>query len=56
MYQTLDGAETGYWDADARDWVVDNSYADSIDQALEVARGGAPELLNVAVPAPKEVR
>jgi hypothetical protein len=56
MYQTLDGAETGYWDANAKNWVVDNSYADAVDQAMEVAGGGAPELLSVAIPAPKEVR
>ena len=24
MYRTLDGSETGYWDADQKDWVVDD--------------------------------
>src|SRR5690606_37669560 len=38
MYRTLDGAETGYWDASQRTWVVDNSYADEIERALRVAR------------------
>src|SRR5688572_15923759 len=57
MYQTLDGTETGYWDTQAKNWVVDDSYAESVAQALSVARQeGAPELLNVPVPAPQEVQ
>jgi hypothetical protein len=57
MYQTKDGLETGYWDAQAKNWVVDESYAESVAQALSVARAeGAPELLNVPVPAPQEAR
>jgi hypothetical protein len=57
MYQTLDGSETGYWDTQAKNWVVDDSYAESVAQAMSVARQeGAPELLNVPVPAPQEVQ
>jgi hypothetical protein len=57
MYRTLDGAETGYWDADQGTWVVDPSYAEAVEQAIRTARGdGAPELLTVPVPAPQEVR
>jgi hypothetical protein len=57
MYRTLDGAETGYWDANEKNWVVDDSYAEAVEEALRVARGdGAPELLTVPVPAPQEVR
>ncbi len=57
MYQTLDGTETGYWDTQAKNWVIDDSYAESVAQALSVARQeGAPELLNVPVPAPQEVQ
>jgi vacuolar-type H+-ATPase subunit E/Vma4 len=57
MYQTLDGSETGYWDANSRSWKVDNSYAAAVEQALRVARReGAPELLTVPVPAPEEAR
>jgi hypothetical protein len=57
MYQTLDGSETGYWDAQAKNWVVDEAYAEDVAQALSVAREeGAPELLNVPVPAPQEAR
>lgn len=55
MYQTLDGSETGYWDAGAREWVRDDSYARAIKSALAVAKKvGAPDLLQVPVPAPVE--
>ncbi|MEX2122468.1 MAG: DUF3450 domain-containing protein [Woeseia sp.] len=57
MYRTLDGSETGYWDAGQKQWVVDNSYAEAIEQAIRVAnQDGAPELLTVPVPAPQEVQ
>jgi hypothetical protein len=57
MYRTLDGSETGYWDADQKNWVVDASYHDAVEEAIRVARGdGAPDLLTVPVPAPQEVR
>jgi hypothetical protein len=57
MYRTLDGSETGYWDAKQKKWTPDASYKDDIQQALRVARGqGAKELLIVPVPAPEEVR
>lgn len=57
MYRTLDGAETGYWDAIQEQWVVDNSYAEAVDQAFRVAnQEGAPELLTVPVPAPEEAQ
>lgn len=57
MYQTLDGKETGYWDAAGRRWVVDASYAHDVEEALRVARKqGAPDLLMVPVPAADEVK
>lgn len=57
MYQTMDGGEVGYWDAQQKNWVQDNSYAQAIDDALSVARKeGAPDLIRVPVPAPQEVR
>jgi hypothetical protein len=57
MYRTIDGSETGYWDANQKMWVVDDSYADKVEEALRVAAGdGAPELLIVPVPVPQEVR
>jgi septal ring factor EnvC (AmiA/AmiB activator) len=53
LYQTLDGTETGYWDAEKRGWQRDDSYAVAVKAALEVAqKKGAPDLLNVPVPAP----
>ena len=53
MYRTLDGAETGYWDAAQRTWVPDEDYASDIEEAIRVARQeGAPDLLRVPVPAP----
>jgi chromosome segregation ATPase len=57
MYRTLDGSETGYWDKDKKDWVVDESYREAVEEALRVAkRDGAADLLTVPVQAPQEVR
>lgn len=57
MYQTLDGAETGYWNALEKQWVVDNSYAHAVSEARRVAKkDGPPDLLRIPVPAPQEVR
>jgi hypothetical protein len=57
MYRTLDGTETGYWDANQKTWVVDESYKEAVEEAIRVARrDGAPDLLTVPVPAPQEVR
>jgi seryl-tRNA synthetase len=57
MYQTLDGSETGYWNAQEKKWVVDNSYAKAVAEARRVAKkDGAPDLLKIPVPAPQEVR
>jgi hypothetical protein len=55
MYQTLDGKETGYWDADNKKWAVDNSYSDGVKAGLKIARKqSAPDFLTVAIHAPKE--
>lgn len=57
MYRTIDGSETGYWDANQKTWVVDESYREAVEEAIRVARrDGAPDLLTVPVPAPQEVR
>lgn len=54
MYQTIDGSETGYYDAQTKQWVKAPEYKDNIRKALAVARQeGAPDLLRVPVPAPK---
>jgi seryl-tRNA synthetase len=56
MYRTLNGSETGYWDAQKKTWVVDNSYSSAAALALKVAStGGTPELLTLPVPAPQEI-
>ena len=56
MYRTLDGSETGYWDAKKKDWVADASYREAVEHAIEIANGGTPDLLTVPVPPPQEVR
>jgi len=54
LYQTLDGRETGYWDADKKGWVVDDTYRHSFKDGIAVAKKQrAPEMLLVPVPAPK---
>jgi len=53
MYQTLDGKETGYWDNEKRDWVVDPHYAHAFQEGIRVAKKmGAPDLMIVPVAAP----
>lgn len=55
LYQTLDGHETGYWDADGKRWVVDDGYEEGFKEGVAVAKKvRAPELLILPVPAPKE--
>jgi hypothetical protein len=57
MYQSLDGSESGYWDADASQWVADNSYQDAVTAGLKIAKKqAAPNLLSVPVSAPKEAK
>ena len=57
LYQTLDGKETGYWDAQKKGWTVDDSYQHSFKQGVAVAKKlSAPEMLIVPVPAPREQR
>jgi Protein of unknown function (DUF3450) len=56
MYQTLDGKETGYWDADAKTWKQDGEYEHAIKAGLRVAKKqAAPDFITVAVRAPKEI-
>jgi len=55
LYQTLDGGETGYWDMDDRNWVVDNDYRRAFEHAAAVAKKqSAPDLIRVPVHAPEE--
>ncbi len=57
LYQTLDGDETGYWDARRKGWVVDGNYAHGFEEGVAVARKvRAPEMLIVPVPPPKDAR
>ena len=57
MYQTLDGEETGYWDADAKSWVVDDDFHKSVTQGLRIAKKqAAPDLITIPVHAPQEVK
>jgi hypothetical protein len=57
LYQTLDGSETGFWDADAGAWVVANDYAHAFKEGVAVAKKlRAPEMLIVPLPAPQQAR
>jgi seryl-tRNA synthetase len=56
MYQTLDGKETGYWDAIDKTWKQDKDYQDALRAGLRVAKKqAAPDFIRVAVRAPKEI-
>ncbi|HSW14575.1 MAG TPA: DUF3450 domain-containing protein [Solimonas sp.] len=52
FYQTPDGAETGYWDSDAKDWVEGDDYTEGVKEGLKVAKKQtSPNLLIVPIPA-----
>lgn len=56
LYQTLDGKETGYWDAAKKGWIVDDSFRTAVMHGFDVAdKKGAPDLLIAPVPAPVSV-
>jgi chromosome segregation ATPase len=55
LYQTLDGRETGFWDASKKGWVVDDDYRHTFTEGVAVAKKlRAPEMLIVPVPAAKQ--
>ncbi len=52
FYQTPDGADTGYWDREKKDWVADGGYAEGVTEGLKVAKKQtSPNLLIVPVQA-----
>lgn len=55
-YLTLDGLETGYWDADQDRWVrLDDEYRASLDRAIRIARKQLPpDLTRLVVAAPED--
>jgi hypothetical protein len=55
MYQTMDGAETGYWDAGTSKWVKDDDYEGPMTHGLKIAKKqAAPDFIDAAIRAPKE--
>lgn len=57
LYQNLDGSDTGYWDAQKKEFVEDNDYRDTIRSGLKVAKKqSAPDLLIVPISAPQEIK
>lgn len=57
VYRTVDGEESGYWDAGQKAWVVDSDLAKAIHEAIQVAtKEIAPDLVILPVPAPREVQ
>lgn len=56
LYRTVDGRESGYWDAGAGAWTVADDYNRAIRDALAMANEEiAPDLLVLPVPAASEV-
>jgi hypothetical protein len=54
MYRTVDGAETGYWDNERKEFVAAPDMAPQIEEALGIAKEErAPDLIMVPVPAPQ---
>ncbi len=57
LYQSLDGRETAYWDAEQKAWVVDDDLHEAVKRGISVAlKQGAPELLMAPVRAPREAQ
>lgn len=57
FYRTVDGRESGYWDATSRAWTIDQDNARAIRDVLAMAKEEvAPDLLILPVPAATEAR
>jgi seryl-tRNA synthetase len=57
MYQTLDAKETGYWNAETKQWVIDNSFKETMEKGLKIAKKQmAPDFIEVAIHTPVEVK
>jgi Protein of unknown function (DUF3450) len=57
MYQTMDGTESGYWDADQSKWVADDDYEEAMTHGLKIAKKqAAPDFIEAAIRAPKEIK
>jgi hypothetical protein len=57
LYQTLDGRESGAWDAKTGAWTEVSGYRIPIQQGIRMARKQvAPDLIRVPMPAPEAVR
>jgi hypothetical protein len=58
LYQTLDEAQTGMWDPQAKAWTpLDSSYRSPVRQGLRIARKQtAPDLVSLPLPAPTDAR
>ena len=58
LYQTLDEAQTGMWDPQAKAWTtLDSSYRSQVRQGLRIARKmTAPDLVTLPLPAPTDAR
>jgi cell division septum initiation protein DivIVA len=55
MYQSMDGKQSGYWDATQAKWVADNDYRKAMTNGLKIAKKqAAPDFIEAAVAAPKE--
>jgi hypothetical protein len=57
LYQTLDGRESGAWDAQAGAWTEVSGYRIPIQRGIRMARKQVPpDLIQVPMPAPEAVR
>lgn len=58
IYQTLDGKESGVWEASSSSWQsLPSEYRSAIHKGLRIARKqAAPDLIRLPVPAPKDAR
>jgi seryl-tRNA synthetase len=55
MYQSMDGKQSGYWDATQAKWVEDDDYQEAMTNGLKIAKKqAAPDFIEAAITASKE--
>ena len=54
-YQTLDGAESGYWDKNNKQWqTLDSSYNQGISDSIRIVEGkDVVDLMSLPISAPE---